>query len=70
MRYFFWSATWHSGHLGKTTTQNNTLKTEKFPSLDELNQFVREDDPRARSIVLLSICEMSKADFEALKSKT
>ncbi len=64
-RYFYFAATYYSFPTGIHDADFNYIKENgEFPSKEDLKDIVRQFYPNAQNIVILSVCELSKADFE------
>jgi hypothetical protein len=70
MRHFIFSATYTIGY--KTITRNFGTIREVFLTNNQFKGIIKELNPNneLKDIVILSVCEVSKEDFETFWSAT
>lgn len=61
MRYFYCGCSFNSNI--DTLIVSFGLSREYFPSIKELRKCVKEHHPEAKNIVIISISELSKEDY-------
>ena len=64
MRYFMFGAV-YTDSKGRTTNSNQGCGREYFPTRAELQEIISElYDDNISAVVILSICELKKKDYE------
>jgi len=62
-RFFMFGATYCSND-GDLTASNFGVIRESFPKCEDLTKVVQKFNATAHKIVILSICELTKEDYE------
>jgi hypothetical protein len=64
-RYFFFAASYQFPG-GNGSRNFGIVLDDKFPSMEHLKDVLRSQEKTASGIVILSICELSEADYKHL----